>query len=85
LVYLLQIKAIEIVQCQVVHRGVDKLLTECLIGDHVAEWSRAKVVDDVGAQVGVDVFGEEFPLGLSVLCPVGVVADDSLALHSFLK
>ncbi len=39
-VYLHQIKAIEIVQCQVVHRGVDKLLTECLIGDHVAEWSR---------------------------------------------
>jgi len=39
----------------------------------------------VGAQVGVDVFREEFALGLSVLGPVGVVADNSLALNSFLK
>jgi len=39
----------------------------------------------VSAQVRVDVLGEILALGLSVLGPVGVIADNSLALHSFLK
>jgi len=37
----------------------------------------------VSAQVGVDVLWEILALSLSVLGPVGVVADDTLALHNF--